>query len=84
MGMSTRGPLPLLICSRGVGLQEKYHIRLHGKYSIWITISDQIYLYLQDIFWKPCGVRQSVPCATCLDVVSWTVPDSAAHVPRRE
>ena len=26
MGMSTREPLLLLICSRGVGLQEKYHI----------------------------------------------------------
>ena len=26
MGMSTRGPLPLFICSGGVGLQEKYPI----------------------------------------------------------
>ena len=29
----------------------------------------------------PCGVRRSEPCAASIDVVGWTVPDGAAHVP---
>ena len=42
MGMSTRGPLPLLIYSGGVGLQRKYPSWLYARYFIWITISIRV------------------------------------------
>ena len=32
----------------------------------------------------PCGVCRAVLCAASLDVVGWTVPDVAVHVPYRE
>ena len=34
MSMSTMGPLPLFIYSRGVGLHKKYPSRLYDMYSI--------------------------------------------------
>jgi hypothetical protein len=47
---------------------------------IW-SVSDQIYLYLQDSFLKPCGVRRAVSCAACIDLVSWTTPDGSGVIP---
>ena len=43
-------------------------------------ISEQILLYLQDSFLKPCDAYRSVSCIARLLLMGWTTPGAAAHV----
>ena len=58
MGMETREPLPLLICSGGVGLQGKYHIWYY-------TISCGARRPVPCMPWS-CGLGHFWWCGSCL------------------
>ena len=72
MEILTRGPLPLLICSRGVGLQGKYHIWYYTISSSLAVHTDQCRVLHALILWA--GPPLMVQPMSCL-------MDTGGHIP---
>ena len=77
MGMSTRGPLPLLICSRGVGLKVKYHIwyyTISNKSHVLVALRYTPISAVRRTPWS-CGMSHLWWCGPCLVLwVSGVIP----------